>query len=104
MDILGFGSFVESNDIKTVIGRLQMTMSMVPIVRTLGILPDGKDTRKFQIIGHDPNLSIFSFSDTFVLASQDDSAASFFQVRGDCYIQLLSFCCELAGARSHYMW
>ena len=35
MDILGFGTFVESNDIQTVIHSLQNTLSMVPILRTV---------------------------------------------------------------------
>lgn len=80
LDILGFASFVESNDIQTVIRSLQNTLSMVPLVRSLGSLPDGVETRPFHITARDPKLSFFSFSDTFVLASQDDSPTSFFQI------------------------
>jgi hypothetical protein len=78
MDILGFGTFVESNDIKTVLHSLRLTLSMVPVVCKLGTFAN--DTRKFHITASDPKLHVFSFSDTFVLISEDDSLASFFQI------------------------
>jgi hypothetical protein len=80
MDILGFGDFVESTDIQTVIAKLQSALVIAPVAQLLGSFPKGVETRQFHVTAQDPQLRVFSFSDTFILSSQDDSVSGFFQI------------------------
>jgi hypothetical protein len=81
LDILGFADLVESTEVKIVIEKLQSTLSMVPVAKALGVFPNipnkfGNFDPEKQL----PALSVFSFSDTFVISSSDDSAMNFFQI------------------------
>lgn len=80
MDILGFADLVESSDLDVIIQRMRATLSMVPVVLSLGHFRKDAKTQSLELIASLPKLNVFSFSDTFVLASHDDSAISFFQV------------------------
>jgi hypothetical protein len=79
LDILGFADIVESMPIQTVLRSLEVTLSMVPLVRSLGSVP-GVAEPQFHIKAKESNVTIFSFSDTFVLATRDDSPTSLFQI------------------------
>ena len=79
LDILGFGSLIETRKLEEVMGRLNHVLSMVlPMVKGLGKVPN--DTRQFHVGLTVEKLTVFSFSDTFVLYSEDDSPDSFFQI------------------------
>lgn len=52
--------------------------TVLPIVRDLGKVPN--DPRQFHVGLTVQKLTVFSFSDTFVLCSEDDSPDSFFQI------------------------
>jgi hypothetical protein len=92
LDILGFGAFVETNQISTVIERIRHVLSeVVPIVRGMGRFPN--DPRQYHATVTVQKLAIFSFSDTFVLYSEDDSPDSFFQIVAGTKL----FCSHLMG-------
>jgi hypothetical protein len=79
LDILGFANLVESTKLADVMGRLSHVLSAVlPTVKGLGKVPN--DPRQFHVGLTVHKLTVFSFSDTFVLYSEDDSHDSFFQI------------------------
>lgn len=79
LDILGFGSLIESSKLEDVIRQLSHVLSSVlPTVKSLGQLPSDPCLFHVKLTVH--KLTIFSFSDTFILYSEDDSPDSFFQI------------------------
>lgn len=79
LDILGFADLVESTPVQIVIEKIESTLSMVPVAQALGVFPNiPKKPGDFDPAKLPP-LSVFSFSDTFVLSSASESAVSFFQ-------------------------
>lgn len=77
MDILGFADFVDTSDLKDVVQAFQTLLSTVPLVRGLGSLPG---QTHYHIKAKDPQIEIFSFSDTFILVTPDDSPKAFFEI------------------------
>jgi len=88
MDILGFGNFVESNDLSIVQGKLNFVLgSVLPMVLTLGVFPSSSEHKQlFDTTIATQKLKVWSFSDTFVLVSEDDSDESFFQIIAGSFI------------------
>jgi|GEM_PF-3865396 len=88
IDILGFGDLIENTPLPEVLCRLQMAVNGTVFAQHLNVLTHdlsltGSETwGDFgSIVSADAKcLDCFSFSDTFVLSSADDSLVSFFQI------------------------
>jgi hypothetical protein len=88
IDILGFGSMIESTPLPEIINRLYLAFNGVTFAQHLNILNEVLPLTERATISEIGSLlsadarclDYFSFSDTFVLSSTDDSNLSFFQI------------------------
>lgn len=80
LDILGFAEMIETEPIEKIMGELHNAIHSVQLSEHLNTLAHDPQTKSLRLESRAKCLETFSFSDSFVLCSQDSSLASFRQI------------------------